>query len=228
MITVTLIGADGSGKSTLTQNLQQTLKLPTGYIYMGENPQSATHMLFTTRLLVKFKQRIGNPDFSGPPDSTKRAPLPKTPLKRLLRELKSAARLTNLIAEEWYRQLIIWSFHARRHIVITDRHFYLDYYYHHIHPGDQPLTLAARLHGLILANLYPKPSLVLFLDAPPEVLFARKGEGTLELLESRRQEYIDLSHAIKQFHTLDATNTIETITKQAIDLILAHVKSKSK
>ncbi len=228
MLTVTLIGADGSGKSTLGQNLKQALNHPTTYIYMGENPQTATYMLPTTRLWVKFKQRTGNPDLGGPPDPAKVAPLPKNLIKRILKELKSAARLMNLIAEEWYRQLIIWTFHARRYIVITDRHYYLDYYYHHIHPGSQPLTLAARFHGFILAKLYPKPNLVLFLDAPSEVLFARKGEGSLELLEKRRQEYIKLAPVVKQFHTLDATQPIEAVTQQAIDLILAHTKGKFK
>ena len=228
MITVTLVGADGSGKSTLGKSLRDILQYPTAYIYMGENPLAATHMLPTTRLWVKLKQRDGVIDLGGPPDSTKVSPLPKAPIKRLLKEFKSAARLTNLIAEEWYRQLIIWYYRIRRHIVITDRHFYLDYYHYHIHPNSSHLTLAARIHGSILDKLYPKPSIVLFLDAPPEVLYARKREGNLERLENRRQEYINLSQIVKGFHILDATQPIEIVTQQATDVILSYIKSKHR
>ncbi len=227
MLTITLIGADGSGKSTLGKNLREALKDPAVYIYLGENPQTATHMLPTTRLWVSIKKHTDNPDLGGPPDPAKIDPLPKGPIKRFLKELKSAARIANLMAEEWYRQLIIWTYQARGFIVITDRHYCLDYYYHHIHPRGRPLTLAARFHGFTLASLYPKPTLVLFLDAPAAVLFARKGEGSLELLELRRQEYIKLSSAVKHFYTIDATQPIETVTRHAVDLILAHNKCKS-
>ena len=47
-----------------------------------------------------------------------------------------------------------------------------------------------RIHGYNLRRLYPRPDLVILLDAPAEVFFARKGEGTLESIESRRQEYL--------------------------------------
>lgn len=225
---VTLIGADGSGKSTLGKNLLQALQYPAVYIYMGENPQAATHMLPTTRLWVKLKQQKGDIDMGGPPDISKIRHFPKNPIKRILKEIKSAVRITNLIAEEWYRQLIIWYYEARRYIVITDRHFYLDYYYHHIHPKGQPLTLAAHLHGIMLSKFYPKPDIVLFLDAPAEVLYARKREGNIELLECRRNEYVNLSKSITIIYTLDATQSIEIIAQQAISLIHTHRKEINK
>jgi hypothetical protein len=37
----------------------------------------------------------------------------------------------------------------------------------------------------MLEHFYPKPNLVIYLDAPAEMLFARKKEGTIELLEQR-------------------------------------------
>jgi hypothetical protein len=45
---------------------------------------------------------------------------------------------------------------------------------------------------MLLKRVYPRPSELVLLDAPAEVLHARKPEGTLEALRARRQEYLDL------------------------------------
>lgn len=50
-----------------------------------------------------------------------------------------------------------------------------------------------RLHALLLRHVYPKPEELVVLDAPAEVLHARKPEGTLDALRARRQEYLDLA-----------------------------------
>jgi hypothetical protein len=47
----------------------------------------------------------------------------------------------------------------------------------------------------MLAHAYPRPSLLILLDAPPEVLHARKGEGTLASLARRRADYLGLGRA---------------------------------
>lgn len=225
MITVTLIGADGSGKSTLGKKICEALQFPSILIYMGENPEAATHTLLTTRIWGKYKLSSKNSNLGGPPDPVKK-PLPKKPIMRILKEFVSALRYTNIFFEEWYRQCVVWYYRLRHYIVITDRHFYLDYYHSHISPGEFDLPLAARVHGMMLARFYPKPDLILFLDAPPEVLFARKGEGNFELLESRRQEYIRLSRVVESFHTLDASQPIEIVAQQATNLILDYLRNK--
>jgi len=225
MFTVTLIGADGSGKSTLGKKLGEILQQPTKFIYLGENPESATHMLPTTRLWLNIKMSFGNPVSVGPPDPSNN-PLPKHLIKRIFKETLSVFRYAIVISEEWYRQFIVWYYRFRRHIVITDRHYYLDYYFHHIYPDHVPITVASRLHGIMLAKLYPKPELILFLDASPEVLFDRKREGSIELLEKRRQEYIRLSRVVESFHTLDASQPIEIVAQQATNLILDYLRNK--
>ena len=59
-----------------------------------------------------------------------------------------------------------------------------DYYAHDISNTDPARPLRHRLHGVFLDRWYPRPDLVIFLDAPAEVLFARKHEGTIPLLEA--------------------------------------------
>jgi thymidylate kinase len=77
------------------------------------------------------------------------------------------------------------------------------------------------VHGFLLEHVYPKPDLVVFLDAPPAVLLARKGEGTLESLERRRQEYLDLAARTPHFVTVDAARPLDEVTQEVAAAISA-------
>ena len=69
MFTVTLIGPDGTGKSTISKKLQNLLPLPTQYIYMGINQEATNFTLPTTLLWKKIKRASGRQtDMGGPPD----------------------------------------------------------------------------------------------------------------------------------------------------------------
>lgn len=226
MQTIALMGADGAGKSTIIRRLTISLPMPVKQIYMGENFDSSNFVLPTTLLWHKIKRLSGKElDTNGPPDPNKAKPLPKNPLQRVAWEMKSGLRIANLIAEEWFRQLVAWYYQLRGYVVIFDRHFFFDYYAHHIANNlEQPV--GNRLHGSMLKHVFPRPNLVIFLDAPPEVLFARKGEGTIELLEHRRQEYLQLSDMVKNFVIVDATQSVDEVTKQVSDLILDFYSSE--
>ena len=84
------------------------------------------------------------------------------------------AGLANRLAE-WYRQLIAQAFPTRGSIVVFDRHFLADY--HAFDVAGRAVVEPA--HPRVDAHArVPRPDLVVLLDAPPEVLVARKGEGT--------------------------------------------------
>jgi thymidylate kinase len=220
MFTVALVGPDGAGKTTISRRLLETLDLPMKYIYMGINLEASNVMLPTTWLQFKLKKaRQGALDMGGPRDPSKSKPLPKNPFKRAVYELKSGFRMINLIAEEWFRQAVIWLYVRRGYVVLFDRHFFFDYYYHDVVQkwGERPLS--SKLHGWMLKNLYPRPELVIFLDAPAEVLFARKGEGTVELIEQRRQEYLQMRGLFENFVTVDATQPQEKVVQDAVRLV---------
>jgi thymidylate kinase len=51
------------------------------------------------------------------------------------------------------------------------------------------------------------------------VLFARKGEGTIEMLERRRQEYMALRNVVKHFAVVDATQPEEEVARDVTNLI---------
>lgn len=227
MFTVALIGPDGAGKSTIGRRIQESSPFPMKYIYMGVNLESSNLVLPTTRLLLEVKRARGQrPDITVPRDSYHQPQPRKKFTKRLAESAKGTLRIVNLMAEEWFRQVVVWSYKLRGYSVLFDRHFYFDYYDHDIANSDPRRPLSSRLHGFMLQRLYPKPDLVIFLDAPAEVLFARKPEGTIETLEGKRQEYIRLRAAMKDFAVVDVSQPVDVVVRQVSDLIVNFQQDK--
>jgi len=166
------------------------------------------------------KRAMGKrPDMSGPPDPTQKKPRPKGIVRRAASALKAILRLVNRLGEEWFRQIVAWSYLRRGYVVLFDRHFFSDYYAHDIAGQDPGRPLTSRVHGFVLDRLYPKPDLIILLDAPAELLFARKGEGTPALLERRRQEYLQLREKIEHFAVVDASQTEDAVAQEVMALI---------
>src|SRR4029079_7795728 len=103
-------------------------------------------------------------------------------------------------------------------VVLFDRHFFADYYAADI-AGGNDRSLGRRIHGFVLGRLYPRPDLVIYLDAPAEVLFARKVEGTIESLEERRREYLQMGSLVEHFVVVDGTQSRDKVTAQVAALI---------
>ena len=227
MVTIAVIGPDGAGKSTLIEGLLSQLDIPVKYIYMGVNPDAMNVMLPTTRLMEYLKRKTNRSEAdaerrraapAGRQDAAKKHP--KSPIKRLLAMGKSLFFTINRIAEQWYRVFVAWTYERRGYLILFDRHFFLDYrvevYAQH---GDN--SIFRRILNWQLEHLYPRPNATLYLDAPGEVLFARKGEGTVELLNEKREAYQSLTQDLSNFIVLDATQDAETVLSEA----LQHVNS---
>jgi thymidylate kinase len=216
--TVALIGCDGAGKTTVARHLEAESDLPLRYLYMGVSADSSNRQLPTTRLAHAIKRKRGAPpDTRGPRVDTDYVP-PKSRVKRVRKSVRSTLRLTNRVAEEWYRQSLAIGHLLRGRIVLFDRHFTADY--HAADIAAQRRTWSRRVHGFLLTHVYPQPDLVIFLDAPPEVLFARKGEGTIASLGRRRKDYLELGGTLQsQFAIVDATLPLETVVAQVADVI---------
>jgi thymidylate kinase len=220
VISVALIGPDGSGKTTIARRLEASLPVPAVYLYMGVSLESSSSMLFTSRLLRRARRALGAPrDNAGPRDSRLDDPRPRGRVRCLIRELGSLAKLANRLAEEWYRQILAWGYKRRGNVVLFDRHYFPDYYAFDVAPGARQRSLSRRIHGWMLAHVYPRPELLVYLDAPAEVLQARKGEGTLEVLERRRREYLMLRDVVADFASVDATRSESEVTAEVARLI---------
>jgi hypothetical protein len=183
---------------------------------MGINIEASNHALLTSRL-VKYLKRRQNSE-SEVLRRENNAPSGGENSKRGLGGwLWATGRLINRLLEEWYRQLLSWGYQIRGYAVVYDRHFLYDFTLDGIDAGKQPVD--KRMHRWLLENFYPRPHLTIYLDAPAEVLFARKGEKTVEDLERRRQAFLQLGRATKNFVRIDATRPLDVVYAEVSGLI---------
>jgi thymidylate kinase len=109
--------------------------------------------------------------------------------------------------------------HAHR---LVGRLVLLDRFSHDVLlPGDVDTSLGGRIVGSLAQRLGPDPDLVLVLDAPGELLFARKGEHDPVLLEERRQGYLRLAGGFRSSVVLDATQPADAVLGAAVSAIWA-------
>jgi hypothetical protein len=107
--------------------------------------------------------------------------------ERALQHGKSLAVLGLRVSEELYRLLRAQSYARRGYVVILDRHPYADYFARRVRATDAWIRWGDRIHGLLLQWVYPRPQGLVLLDAPAEILHARKPEGSLAAVRARRQ-----------------------------------------
>ncbi|MDH3302788.1 MAG: hypothetical protein OES24_19995 [Acidimicrobiia bacterium] len=219
---VAFVGPDGAGKTTVARRLETDLPLPVTYLYMGVSAESSNRLLPTTRLVRSIRRRKGVVERG--PKARAQEPAGRPSVRRRLR---ATARLLNRVAEESYRQAIASRQMRQGRVVLFDRHFFADYHMHDVDTEGR-LPLSRRLHGLFISRVLPRPDLLVFLDVPAEVLFARKGEGTVELLEEMRNGYRRLASAGPTFVTLDADRPLDDVVDDAVAVVLEHAESLNR
>lgn len=211
MISVALIGADGAGKTTIANMLLKSFQKPIRYLYMGINAESSNVALPTTQLIEFLKGHKGKRANSAETKSTSLHHRNSKGKKKWLRQIWLFVRLFNRLAEEWYRQLLSWIYRKQGYLVLYDRHFLFDFARNGFDSDQNSLPVAERIHRWCLHHFYPEPDLVIFLDAPEEVLFARKGEATLEFLKARRHSFLEQGKKTKNFVRVDTMQPVEQV-----------------
>jgi thymidylate kinase len=84
----------------------------------------------------------------------------------------------------------------------------------------QKLAYLDALNHWILSHLYPKPDLTVFLDAPSDVLYARKGEATPEILDRQRGAYLKQGRRMANFVSVDGTQPLDLVFDDVQRIVL--------
>ena len=225
MFTVALVGPDGVGKTTVAQRLARELPLPLKYLYMGDNPESANVTLPTTRW---WKRRARRNESQAAAAPGRRGAARRRALRAPLIAVRKTLGFVNRILEEAYREAVARAHVRRGTIVLFDRHFVLDYYHFDLRP-EARRPFKRRLHGLFLQRICRPPDLVICLDAPGSVVFARKGEFSPEFLESRRRQYLEFGRWVPHFEVVDANRDLRLVlddVSRAITRFHARVQAR--
>jgi thymidylate kinase len=224
MFSVALIGPDGAGKTTIARMLEERSRLPVKYIYMGVNIQASNFALPTSRV---FEYLRGRQTEDTSPSRTERQTLQygNNGNRSVGKTLWAAGRLVNHLADEWYRQLWSWGYQWSGHIALYDRHYLFDFSLDEVNLDQQGFD--TRLHRWFLTHLYPRPDLVIYLDAPAEVLFARKGEKDIEDLGKRRQSFVQKMSQCPNSIVVDGTQPLPKVYADVASHILAFYNLQS-
>ncbi len=210
MASIALIGPDGAGKTTICRMLEQSCLLPFKYVYMGINFSASNVALPTTRLLHWWRSR--------PSQKVAAAPAAPSQPRRRSGTLRGTLRLFHLLGEEWFRGVVSWYYERRGYVVLYDRHFVFDF----AAPDDESARepLPRRLHRWLIARFFPRPDLVILLDAPAELLFARKGEFTPEVLERRRRVLLREAQRCRNFVRVDVAQPVDRVYGEVAQHVL--------
>lgn len=156
---VAVLGPDGAGKSTLLRELQTRIPLGVHVAYLGGQRRSP-------------RRRAGHQ--RTPARSRRLASSTAGEVAFVARHLlRGARRLAGVYGRAWMGTIVLCDRHPVEALAIDPRR-----------------TASARLfERFVLRRIMPWPDVVIVLDAPPEVLYARKQEHPLERLVTWRRRY---------------------------------------
>jgi ADP-heptose:LPS heptosyltransferase/O-antigen/teichoic acid export membrane protein len=132
------------------------------------------------------------------------------PLWLMRRALEIGARLP----KAWSRYVLATYHVARGRVVVFDR-----YVYDALVSANQPGSWLKRAYMWVLGHSCPAPDLVLILDAPGEVMYARKGEDTPEALEAQRQGLLALRSSGPHVQVVDVTREATAVQADVLTRI---------
>ena len=219
--TVALIGGDGAGKTTLAKLLMDVLPWRVKRLYMGMSTISGNLALPTTKIARNLKillykkqaKRKGDKSISAIPTSHD-LHYSKEPRHWIW---KFVSFLNRLLETTW-RQLLSVYYRISGYMVLYDRYILFDAAPKNL-SRIKKSNFLDRLEYFIFHNFLPQPDLVIFLDAPAEVLYQRKGEASIKHLNSRREAILRQAKYINNFVRVDASLPMDQVLAEVVSQI---------
>lgn len=223
---VAIIGNDGAGKTTIANRLIEDQVFPCRYLYMGFSTLSSNMMLPTSYLARRYKIKEYQKRVAEMTDEERSKTTPSHQLHHGAPKRGSlwiSIRFVNRMVEAIWRQLISWAYQGAGFTVLYDRHYFFDAA-RFVKTNLREMPWANRLEYKVFNDIYPKPDLVIFLDAPSNILFSRKGESTLETLDKRRNNIFMMADRFDNFIVVNAAQSLDKVYEDVLNQILAFGK----
>ncbi len=180
-----ILGPDGAGKSSVIGGLMSRLD-------GGERTVKMRH------LKPRFVAQLRNQ-----PDIIVFDPHGKPPRGAFL----SLVKVVVWLVEEWYFKLF---YEKKKAVLICDR------YYHDLLVDPKRYRFGAPIWTAVLVGkMMPKPKLWVLLDAPPDILQARKQEVTPEETSRQCEAYRAFVRAQRRHVIIDASQSLDKVIADA-------------
>lgn len=196
---VALFGPDGAGKSAVLKGLEPRLKHCSKIIQIRHlRPR-----------LPGIERPTGD---SGPVLDPHGKPAKSS--------VKSHLQLIVWLAAYWWDRLMRRKRNAT--LQIYDR------YFHDVLVDPKRYRYGgSKTFARLLSKLVPRFDLVVFLDAPPEVLQSRKREVPPEETARQRQAYLDLARTLPNAHVVDASRPLSEVVAEVEKIVLKYMAERT-
>lgn len=122
--------------------------------------------------------------------------------------------MATLLLRLWRIRLVASEQRRRGRVVLFDR-----YAYDALMPLPPGASFKSRLRRALLVRSFPTPGLLVVLDAPVEVLHARRKEHPVEIVEAHRAFYARLARDVPNAVVVDASGDADSVRRTVIGLI---------
>jgi len=209
---IVFCGIDGSGKTTQAQLLVDALMkkgLPASYVW------ARWEQILVRPLTRKWKSSIktGHLDGRAKENKQKKRKLLSNPV---LRWLWLGAFFVD------YGLQILLKVRVRlmrKELIVSDRMFYDSVIDQAINLGSNSGWLLDNLDSAWMKIIFPEPDVVMYIDCPGEIAFARKNDAPdVEYLTDRRALYKQLAEKYGWIE-IDGTNSVDDIAVQVKEIV---------
>jgi thymidylate kinase len=191
---VTLLGPDGSGKTTIAEELINALKdttIDSKYIYLGSKNQTLSNNI---KGKLKIKKNIDRP---------------KT-FKTMTRDIIAIMYHIVRYCITYFKR--VYPLQTKRTIVIGDR------YYFDLFSSSWYYTPAFVKKFFIKFMINPNKTFLLVND--PNVIYQRKQEKSVEEIEFQIRSYQEIGSYLKNFEEIYTNDSIENITGTILNKVM--------